>query len=99
MAKDRDPITPLNKHAICQTGDPMDSVTQLLGCGKIYTSFCRLIGSSRTLVPVAAKIALQIAGAITGTPGSPTPAGAASLGTMCTWVIRGASGIRATGSS
>jgi hypothetical protein len=37
------------------------------------------IGKSRTRLPVAAKIALQIAGAIGGTPGSPTPAGGASL--------------------
>ena len=36
---------------------------------------CVLIGSSRMRLPVAAKIALQMAGAIGGTPGSPTPAG------------------------
>jgi hypothetical protein len=39
-------------------------------------------GSSRILFPVAAKIALQTAGANGGTPGSPTPAGGASLSTM-----------------
>ncbi len=36
----------------------------------IYPS---LTGSSRTLVPVAAKIALSTAGATGGWPGSPTP--------------------------
>ena len=40
---------------------------------------CFAIGKSRIRLPVAAKMALQIAGAIGGTPGSPTPAGAASL--------------------
>ena len=39
-------------------------------------------GNSRILLPVAAKIALQTAGANGGTPGSPTPAGGASLSTM-----------------
>jgi uncharacterized protein len=39
-------------------------------------------GSTRMRFPVAAKIALQIAGAIGGTPGSPTPPGGASLSTM-----------------
>ena len=39
-------------------------------------------GSSRIRFPVAAKIALQTAGANGGTPGSPTPAGGASLSTM-----------------
>ena len=38
---------------------------------------------------VAAKIALHNAGAMGGTPGSPTPPGGASLGTMCTRVSRG----------
>ncbi len=32
-------------------------------------------GSERSRLPVAAKIAFEIAGAIAGTPGSPTPAG------------------------
>lgn len=40
-----------------------------------YTSLCLRIGNSRMRLPVAAKIALQIAGAIGGTPGSPTPVG------------------------
>ena len=39
-------------------------------------------GNSRIRFPVAAKIALQTAGANGGTPGSPTPAGGASLSTM-----------------
>jgi hypothetical protein len=39
-------------------------------------------GNSRILLPVAANIALQTAGANGGTPGSPTPAGGASLSTM-----------------
>ncbi len=38
-------------------------------------------GSSRNRLPVAAKSALATAGAIGGTPGSPTPAGGASLST------------------
>jgi hypothetical protein len=42
------------------------------------------IGSARMRLPVAAKIALQIAGAIAGTPGSPTPPGGAWLSTMWT---------------
>ena len=57
---------------------------------------CFLIGRSRMRLPVAANIALQIAGAIGGTPGSPTPAGGASLCTICTRVSTGASSIRAT---
>ena len=43
---------------------------------------CFLIGSSRIRLPVAAKIALQMAGDMGGTPGSPTPAGGAVLGTI-----------------
>jgi hypothetical protein len=35
------------------------------------------IGSSRMRLPVAAKMALQSAGATGGTPGSPTPPNAA----------------------
>ncbi len=35
-------------------------------------------------LPVAAKIASATAGAIGGTPGSPTPPGASLLCTMCT---------------
>jgi hypothetical protein len=40
-------------------------------------------GNSRIRLPVAAKTALQIAGAMGGTPGSPTPAGGFVLG--ITW--------------
>src|ERR1700686_1853036 len=56
----------------------------------------RLNGNSRTRLPVAAKIALQSAGAKGGRPGSPIPAGGASLGTMWMYVSRGASFMRAT---
>ena len=41
-----------------------------------------VIGRSLTLFPVAAKMALQNAAINGGTPGSPTPAGGASLSTM-----------------
>ena len=47
-------------------------------------------------LPVAANTALQIAGSIGGTPGSPTPAGGASLSIRWTRVSIGASLIRAT---
>jgi len=48
--------------------------------GHNYTpSLFRESGSSRMRFPVAAKIALQRAGANGGTPGSPTPAGGALL--------------------
>src|SRR5579863_565055 len=50
----------------------------------LYTNPFRASGNSLTRFPVAANTALQIAGAIGGTPGSPTPAGAAMLSTMCT---------------
>src|SRR5262249_40869966 len=39
-------------------------------------------GNSRTRFPVAAKMALHKAGANGGTPGSPIPAGGASLSTI-----------------
>jgi hypothetical protein len=50
-------------------------------------------GSFRTRFPVSWNMALATAGASGGTPGSPTPVGAASDGTMCTstfgiWSIR-----------
>ncbi len=41
-------------------------------------------GSDRSRFPVAAKMALEIAGATAGTPGSPTPVGASAEPTMCT---------------
>jgi len=56
----------------------------------LYTSFVFDNGSSRTRLPVAAKTALYRAGAIGGRPGSPTPAGGASLFTMCMSMWRGA---------
>lgn len=43
-------------------------------------------GSSRTRLPVAAKMALQSAGTNGGTPGSPTPPGGALLSTIVTFV-------------
>src|SRR5713226_817072 len=52
-------------------------------------------GNSRMRLLVAAKIALHKAGAKGGNPGSPIPAGGASLGTMYTFVSRGAWFIRA----
>ncbi len=44
----------------------------------------RPIGNRRTRVPVAAKRALHTAGAIGGSPASPTPPGGASLRTSWT---------------
>src|SRR6185437_2821097 len=41
-------------------------------------------GSTRSRLPVAAASALATAGAIGGTPGSPTPVGLSVDGTMCT---------------
>ena len=51
-----------------------------------FPKFTLLSGSSRTRFAVAAKIALHSAGANGGTPGSPTPAGGASLSTIYTLV-------------
>src|SRR5262249_25516248 len=62
-------------------------------------SFGRDNGSSRTRLPVAAKIALARAAITGGTPGSPTPVGSASLSTMCTLVWTGAVFMRATAKS
>jgi hypothetical protein len=45
-------------------------------------SGCALIGNDLRRLPVAAKMALQIAGATGGTPVSPMPPGGASLGMM-----------------
>ena len=47
-------------------------------------SVCAAIGRLRRRLPVAAKIALQIAGATSGTAASPMPPGASSLGSRCT---------------
>ena len=63
-------------------GDPVDPVRPA------YT--VSPIGSARRRLPVAVKMALHKAGAMGGTPGSPTPAGGASLGTICTSISRGA---------
>src|SRR5271156_1774710 len=65
--------------------------------GRTGYASCFLIGRLRIRLPVAAKIALQIAGDIGGTPGSPTPAGGAELGTIWMCVSTGASLMRATG--
>ncbi len=59
-----------------------------------HTSFCLPMGSLRRRTPVAAKIALVIAGTMGEVPGSPVPVGAASLSTMVT-LISGVSRIRA----
>ena len=48
---------------------------------KWYIPYNR-IGNLRTGVPVSAYTALATAGAIGGTPGSPTPPGGSVLGTM-----------------
>ena len=53
-------------------------------------------GSARSRLPVAAASALATAGAITGTPGSPTPDGLSVDGTMCTSTA-GISLIRSSG--
>src|SRR3989441_7837392 len=56
------------------------------------------IGRCRMRLPVAAKIALHNAGAIGGTPGSPTPPSGAleSPGIRWTRISRGACAIRVT---
>src|SRR4029077_8248193 len=61
-----------------------------------YASPAFVKGISRMRLPVAAKIALYRAGANGGNPGSPIPAGGASLSTMWILVTRGDSFIRAT---
>ena len=53
-------------------------------------------GRLRMRLPVAAASALATAGAIGGTPGSPTPVGFSVDGTMCTSTA-GISPIRSTG--
>src|SRR5580698_911347 len=50
--------------------------------GHAQASLCALIGSDRRRLPVAAKMALQSAGATGGTAVSPRPPGAAVLGMM-----------------
>ena len=44
-------------------------------------------GRDRKRLPVAAKIAFEIAGASVGTPGSPTPVGGAPEATICTSIF------------
>ena len=67
------------------------------GSDRGYPAKAFLIGSSRMRLPVAAKIAAVIAGAITGAPGSPTPACGAFESTIVTSIFRGACFKRATG--
>jgi len=59
-----------------------------------HTSFCLPMGSLRRRTPVAAKMALVIAGTMGEVPTSPAPVGAASLWTMVT-LISGVSLMRA----
>jgi hypothetical protein len=59
------------------------------------TKLCPANGSVRTRVPVAANRALATAGAIAGTPDSPTPLGGRFDGTMKT-STRGMSAMRST---
>ena len=49
-----------------------------------HANFCLPIGNARRRLPVAAKMALQSAGATKGTAASPMPPGASSLSTRCT---------------
>ncbi len=60
-----------------------------------YTKSSERIGSLRSRLPVAAKIALATAGIIDGVLASPIPPGAAWLGTMCTSTT-GISSMRST---
>jgi len=53
------------------------------------------IGSLRSRLPVAAKIAFATAAAVAAVPGSPIPPGASPLFTICT-SIGGVSLIRST---
>ena len=53
-----------------------------IGDPSSYENPFRVSGNSRTRFPVAAYTALHSAGTNGGTPGSPTPAGAALLWTM-----------------
>ncbi len=55
---------------------------------------CCLIGSERIRFPVAAKIALQTAGATGGIAGSPRPVGELSVSRKCTSISGGAWAIR-----
>src|SRR5438445_4222704 len=70
-------------------------IREFAGLAQARPSLVR--GNSRTRFPVAAKTALHSAGVNGGTPGSPIPAGGASLSTRCTCVSRGAEFIRVKG--
>src|SRR5215472_14823148 len=78
-------------------GDKVRIQSHALLCNKSapgsYARSSLRIGKRRSRLPVAAYNALQIAGAITGTVGSPIPVGASVLCTMCT-SIGGASFMR-----
>ena len=50
------------------------------------TSFCLPMGSLRMRLPVAAKIALVMAGTIGELPGSPVPVGLSKLSTILTFI-------------
>src|ERR1700680_146634 len=60
-----------------------------------YTKSALRMGSFRMRLPVAAKTALAMAGAMPGVLASPIPPGASVLGTMCTSTC-GISSIRTT---
>jgi hypothetical protein len=79
--------TPTAKQPLHQTC----STSVHAGCFKPAGS----IGSFRSRLPVAAKIAFAIAGMIADVPGSPMPPGASLFLTICT-SIAGASLIRTT---
>src|SRR5580704_13098496 len=74
-------------------------IFRLLVSYYVYVGICAPIGRRRTRLPVAAKIALQSAGANGGTPGSPTPLDGTSMpfSTMCVFVKVGDSSCRTTG--
>jgi hypothetical protein len=63
--------------------------------GLSYAKSSERIGSLRSRLPVAAKIALATAGIMVGVLASPIPPGAAWLGTMCTSTT-GISSMRST---
>src|SRR2546425_12707544 len=78
-------IYPLSLH------DPLPISAPPHGLGHVLRAGTR--GSLRIRFPVAAKIALASAGAVTAVPGSPIPPGGSRLRTRCT-SIRGVSFIR-----
>ena len=59
-------------------GPPLCSNRKISYNRRSYVRPALLSGNSRTRLPDAAKYALTMAGAIGGTPGSPTPPGGAS---------------------